>query len=150
MVPVIPKIHFVIYISIFYNWKLYYISDILIFFRKMQRKGRIFKILNFHCFSFQLNFETFSLSTNCTKRAIKWTKIHLQTSVIPIWKAENQGYNIGYDKCLMGQLQGPKNKMCPDLFRHYCNNQEFKRGKVVKYFRGFKNVKTQLKGFGKC
>ena len=44
-----------------------------------------------------------------TKIAIKWTKINLQTSVIPIWKAENQGYKIGYEKSLLGQLQGSKN-----------------------------------------
>ena len=75
----------------------------------MQRKDRIFKILNFHSFSFQLNFETFSLSPISTKIAIKWTKINLQRSVIPIWKAENKGYKIGYEKSLLGQLQGPKN-----------------------------------------
>ena len=75
----------------------------------MQRKDRIFKILNFHSFSFQLNFETFSLSPISTKIAIKWTKINLQRSVIPIWKAENKGYKIGYEKSLLGQLKGSKN-----------------------------------------
>ena len=34
-------------------------------------------------------------STYSTKIALKWTKIMLQKSVIPIWNPENQGYKIG-------------------------------------------------------
>ena len=38
------------------------------------------------------------LRSSCysTKIALKWTKIMLQKSVIPIWNPENQGYKIGY------------------------------------------------------
>ena len=110
-----------------------YISDILIFFRLMQRKVRIFKILNFHRFSFQLNFETFPLSTNCTKISIKWTKIHLQTSVIPIWKAENQGYKIGYEQSLLGQLKGPKNgpEKCVRIYSATTVVSQSTNGKII-------------------
>ena len=41
--------------------------------------------------------------------AIKLAKLSLQTSVLPIWTPENKGYKIGYEKSLLGQLQGPKN-----------------------------------------
>ena len=41
--------------------------------------------------------------------ATKWAKINLQTSVIPIWKAENQGYKIGYEKSYQEQQLRPKN-----------------------------------------
>ena len=34
-------------------------------------------------------------SSYSTKIALKWTKIMLQKSVIPIWNPENQGYKIG-------------------------------------------------------
>ena len=34
-------------------------------------------------------------SSYSTKIALKWTKIMLQKSVIPIWNPDNQGYMIG-------------------------------------------------------
>ena len=57
--------------------------------------------------------------THPTKMAIKRTKIKLQTSVIPIWNPENQGYKIGYEKSDWVQDKSLKNgseKKCADLF----------------------------------
>ena len=43
---------------------------------------------------------------NSTKMAIKWTRIDLQTSFIPIWNPENKGYKIGYEKrCGQNELR---------------------------------------------
>ena len=56
---------------------------------------------------------------NSTKMAIKWTRIDLQTSVIPIWNPENKGYKIGFEKRGWGQQECPKNGLenkLPDLF----------------------------------
>ena len=44
-----------------------------------------------------------------TKMATKWTRINLQSSVIPIWNPENKGYKIGFEKRCWGQKECPKN-----------------------------------------
>ena len=48
---------------------------------------------------------------NSAKMAIKWTRIDLQTSVIPIWKPENKGYKIGFEKRCWGQQEWPENSL---------------------------------------
>ena len=57
---------------------------------------------------------------NSTKMAIKWTRIDLQTSVIPIWNPENKGYKIGFEKRCWGQQECPKNGS--ENFRIYSAN----------------------------
>ena len=65
------------------------------------------------------------LILNCspfpTKIAIKMTGINLQTSFIPIWNPDNQGYKIDNEKSEWIQPQSPKNgleKKCADFIFH--------------------------------
>ena len=48
-------------------------------------------------------------SSYSTKIALKWTKIMLQSSVIPIWNPQNQGYKIGNIYNYWDQPWSPKN-----------------------------------------
>ena len=55
-----------------------------------------------------------------TKMATKWTRINLQSSVIPIWNPENKGYKIGFEKRCWGKQECPKNGS--ENFRIYSAN----------------------------
>ena len=46
-----------------------------------------------------------------TKMATKWTRINLQSIVIPIWNPENKGYKIGFEKRCWGQQEWPENSL---------------------------------------
>ena len=76
-------------------------------------------------------------SSYSTKIALKWTKIMLQSSVIPIWNPQNQGYKIGNIYNYWDQPWSPKNGL-EMLLRILSANTVCKRanlGLPTKYYK---------------
>ena len=69
------------------------------------------------------HFGDSGILTYFTKMAIKWTRINLQSSVIPIWNPENKGYKIGFEKRGWGQQECRKNGL--ENFRIYSANSVY-------------------------